>query len=59
MERALVDGVELEYETRGAGEPVVLAHAGVCADWFAPLTQEPALRDRYRLVRYHRGWSRR
>ncbi len=35
--RARVDGVELEYEVLGAGDPVVLIHAGVCADWFAPL----------------------
>jgi 3-oxoadipate enol-lactonase len=53
MERARVEGVELAYELRGAGEPVVLIHAGVCADFFAPLVDEPALRG-YRLLRYHR-----
>ena len=47
-------GVELEYEARGSGEPVVLIHAGVCAEWFRPLMEEPALSGRYRLVRYHR-----
>jgi pimeloyl-ACP methyl ester carboxylesterase len=54
MERAALDGIELEYEIRGAGEPVVLMHAGVCADFFKPLVEEPALADHYRLVRYHR-----
>lgn len=54
MDRAALDGLELEYEVRGAGEPVVLMHAGVCADFFKPLVEEPALTDRYRLVRYHR-----
>jgi pimeloyl-ACP methyl ester carboxylesterase len=55
LDRVAVDrGVELEYEVRGAGEPVVLIHAGVCADWFLPLLAEPALADRHRLVRYHR-----
>jgi len=54
MDRAALDGIELEYEVRGAGEPVVLMHAGVCADFFKPLVEEPALTDRYRLVRYHR-----
>ncbi|HXV42396.1 MAG TPA: alpha/beta hydrolase, partial [Anaerolineae bacterium] len=54
MDRAAFDGVELEYEARGAGEPVMLMHAGVCADFFKPLMEEPALADRYRLVRYHR-----
>jgi 3-oxoadipate enol-lactonase len=48
-----VDGVGLAYEVRGAGEPVVLIHAGVCADFFAPLMDEPALGG-YRLLRYHR-----
>jgi pimeloyl-ACP methyl ester carboxylesterase len=51
---AAVDGVELEYRTVGEGEPVVLVHAGVFADWFEPLLKEPALASRYRLVTYHR-----
>src|SRR5262245_24721847 len=54
MNRAVLDGIELEYEVRGAGEPVVLVHAGVLAGWFSPLMDEPALSRRYRLVRYHR-----
>jgi pimeloyl-ACP methyl ester carboxylesterase len=53
-DRATIDGVELEYEDRGSGEPVVLVHAGVCADFFAPLAEEPALADQYRLLSYHR-----
>jgi pimeloyl-ACP methyl ester carboxylesterase len=54
MDRAVLDGVELDYEVRGAGEPVVLVHAGVCADWFKPLLNEKPLAGRYRLIRYHR-----
>jgi pimeloyl-ACP methyl ester carboxylesterase len=54
MRRAPLDGVDLDYEIRGEGEPVVLAHAGVLPDWFEPLMSEPALVERYRLVRYHR-----
>jgi pimeloyl-ACP methyl ester carboxylesterase len=54
LERAALDGVELEYEVRGAGEPVMLVHAGACGDWFKGLMEEPALAGRYRLVRYHR-----
>ncbi|WP_433363962.1 alpha/beta fold hydrolase [Actinoplanes sp. CA-142083] len=42
------------YEERGAGPPVLLLHAGVCADWFATLTAEPALAGAYRLIRCHR-----
>jgi pimeloyl-ACP methyl ester carboxylesterase len=55
MHRAIVEpGVELEYSVRGTGEPVVLVHAGLFADWFQPLLKEPALADRYRVVSFHR-----
>jgi pimeloyl-ACP methyl ester carboxylesterase len=54
MDRAALNGVELEYEVRGAGEPVILMHAGVCADFFQPLMEETALAHQYRLIRYHR-----
>lgn len=52
--RATVDGTDLEYQVRGTGEAVVLVHAGIFADWFAPLMEEPALVGRYRVVSYHR-----
>ncbi len=55
MSRANIDGVELEYETRGNGEPVVLVHAGIFADWFKPLVDEPGFAGRYRVVSYHRA----
>jgi len=54
MDRAALEGAELEYEVRGAGEPVVLMHAGVCADFFKPLLEEPALTGHYRVISYHR-----
>src|SRR5215813_6395391 len=54
MDRATIDGVELEYEIRGTGEPVVLVHAGIFADWFKPLLEEPILTGRYRVLSYHR-----
>src|SRR5688572_22762259 len=53
MRRALIDGIELEYDVHGAGEPVLLIHAGVWADWFVALMDEPALAG-YRLIHYHR-----
>lgn len=57
MNRAKVDSVELEYEVAGSGEPVLLI-SPVVAGAFAPLLSEPALVDRYRLIRYHRrGWG--
>ena len=55
MERAAVDGLELEYEVRGSGEPVVLIHWGVGATWAEPLLDAPALASRYRLLNYHRA----
>ena len=56
MRIAKVNGVELEYEVVGAGEPVLLI-SPVIADGFLPLLSEPALADRYQLIRYHkRGW---
>jgi pimeloyl-ACP methyl ester carboxylesterase len=59
MTRAKIDGVELEYDVRGSGEPVVLVHAGIFADWFKPLVAEPALASRYQVVSYHRvGYAR-
>jgi pimeloyl-ACP methyl ester carboxylesterase len=55
METAAFDGIELEYEVTGSGEPVLLI-SPVLADGFLPLVAEPALAG-YQLVRYHkRGW---
>jgi pimeloyl-ACP methyl ester carboxylesterase len=56
MQRANVNGIELEYEVRGTGEPVLLIDM-LIADCFVPLLSEPALADRHQLIRYHkRGW---
>ena len=56
MEYAKVNGVELEYEVVGSGEPVLLI-SPVLADGFLPLMSEPTLTDRCQLIRYHkRGW---
>jgi hypothetical protein len=54
MQRAALDGVVLEYEVRGSGEPVLLVHAGAFAYWFAPLLAEPSLAQQYALINYHR-----
>ena len=45
VEIANVNGVELEYEVVGAGEPILLI-SPVLADGFLPLVSEPALADR-------------
>jgi pimeloyl-ACP methyl ester carboxylesterase len=54
LDRIAVDGIELEYETRGAGEPVVLVHAGIFTRFSAPLLEQPALIGRYHVISYHR-----
>jgi pimeloyl-ACP methyl ester carboxylesterase len=53
MPKATVNGAEFEYEAEGSGEPVLLISPGPIADSFLPLFREPALRGRYRLIRYH------
>jgi len=56
MEIARVNGVELEYEVLGSGEPLLLI-SPVLADGFLPLVSQPVLAERYQLIRYHkRGW---
>ncbi len=54
MERARVNGVELEYELKGAGEPVLLIHGSHIAGSFIPLLAQPSMSDGYMLIRYHR-----
>jgi pimeloyl-ACP methyl ester carboxylesterase len=51
------ENTTIEYETCGAGEPIILIHGSVIPDSFMPLVKEHALTSRYRLVRYHhRGY---
>jgi pimeloyl-ACP methyl ester carboxylesterase len=54
MERARVNGVELEYELKGSGEPVLLIHGSHIARSYLPLLAQPALTEKYTLIRYHR-----
>jgi pimeloyl-ACP methyl ester carboxylesterase len=53
MERADINGVTLEYETQGSGEPVVFIHGAHMGDTYRPLMTEPALKG-YRFIGYHR-----
>src|SRR5579864_6642538 len=54
MERARVNGVELEYELKGSGEPVLLIHGSHVGRSFLPLLLQPSLTEKYTLIRYHR-----
>src|SRR4051794_23304458 len=56
MQSVTLNGVSLEYDVVGSGEPVLLI-SPVLADGFLPLLSEPVLADRHQLIRYHkRGW---
>lgn len=52
METAKLNGVTLEYEEKGSGEPVLLISTGPIADSFSPLLSEKALVERYRLITF-------
>lgn len=57
MRRARVNGIDLEYDIAGTGEPVLMI-SPVLADGFRPLVNEPALAERYQRITYHkRGWA--
>ena len=56
MERARVNGVELEYETRGTGEPVLLIHGSHIGGSFVPVLAQPSLTYGYMLAPAWR-WS--
>jgi pimeloyl-ACP methyl ester carboxylesterase len=53
MNRARVNGADLEHEVTGAGEPALLIHGAHLADAMAPLVDTPAL-EGFQLIRYHR-----
>ncbi len=54
MNRARVNGAELEYEVKGSGEPVLFIHGSHIARSFLPLLAQPSLTEKYKLIRYHR-----
>ena len=54
MDKVVIDGLTLEFEIRGAGEPVVFIHGALIADAFRPMLAEPSLAKGYQLVLYHR-----
>jgi pimeloyl-ACP methyl ester carboxylesterase len=57
MERIAVGDAELEFDDQGSGEPVIFIHGSGPADSFLPVAVEPAVRDDYRVIRYHRRGS--
>jgi pimeloyl-ACP methyl ester carboxylesterase len=53
LQRAAVNGGQIDYEVTGSGEPVLMIHGSGVAATFAPQMSEPALSG-YRLIRMHR-----
>jgi pimeloyl-ACP methyl ester carboxylesterase len=53
MQSTVLDGVTLDYEVGGVGDPVVLIHLAPYADSFLPLMDQPELAS-YQLIRYRR-----
>jgi pimeloyl-ACP methyl ester carboxylesterase len=52
MEKFVADGVELEYQERGSGEPLICIHGGMIADTFEAVSGK--LAGSYRLITYRR-----
>lgn len=54
MDRVSVNGAELEVAVEGSGETIVFIHGAGIADSYLPVALDPAVRGRYRTVRYRR-----
>jgi len=52
MKNAKINGIELEYEVVGSGEPLLLISTGPIADSFRPFVSDSALAKRYRMIAY-------
>lgn len=57
MERLGVGGVELAYESVGAGEPIVFIHGALAANTFTALLAEPPLASCRRITYRRRGYA--
>ena len=53
MEHAKINGIQLQHEVVGSGEPMLFIHGAHLADALQPLVAEPAL-ERFQRIRYHR-----
>src|SRR5260370_42695661 len=53
MNTANVNGITLEFEMQGLGEPVVLIHGSIVSDAYLPMMAERSL-ESYHLIRYRR-----
>ncbi len=54
MRPTQVGDVTVEFAERGTGDPILLAHAGLFSEWFAPLAAGPYL-DAFRVITLRRA----
>lgn len=52
MDTATLNRIELTYDAKGSGEPVLLISTGPIADSFQPFRSEGVLAGKYRLITY-------
>ena len=57
MPFAAANGISLEYESSGSGEPAVFIHGVLIADAFLPVTRQPALAGFRRITYVRRGYA--
>jgi pimeloyl-ACP methyl ester carboxylesterase len=53
MEQARIGDIDLAFEVRGEGEPILFSHGAFIADALRPLAEHPLLAD-FQIIRYHR-----
>ena len=54
MERVQVNGVDIEYDVRGSGTPVVFIHGSILSDGFVPVIEQTGIAENFQIVDYRR-----
>jgi len=54
MERVQLNGADIEYDVRGAGEPVMFIHGAVLSDGFVPVIEQTGISENFQIVHYRR-----
>ena len=53
MERAQLNGADIEYDVRGSGAPVVFTH-GAILDGLVPVIEQAGIAENFQIVHYRR-----
>src|SRR5262249_35314157 len=54
MERAQLNGADIEYDVRGSGAPVVFIHGAILSDGFVPVIEQAGIAENFQIVHYRR-----